>query len=291
MGRAVNSPQNINVIRRVLAGEGFSPMAIAASLARFSAESRFDPNALNIGDGADGSDSIGINQWNSGRARNLKAFARKQGTSANDVATQALFYAKEVKGEIGGEGKFGKLLLNARTPEEAAAGAISLARPKGWTAANPAGGLGYKQQLAATRAFASGNFDAGIPGKGRTLTGATASPFMPADDRGLMQGSKSRGRLAEEGETEPTYDLGFDSIASNLAGNGEGTQTPLDTSPEARMKNIVTGFLAAFSAGAGDGKDEDQFHAKPQLTRDISGPAKESPGFSSILGSIKSMAI
>lgn len=261
-------------------------MAIAASLARFSAESRFDPNALNPGDGADGSDSIGINQWNSTRAKNLERFARKLGKPVNDVAVQALFYAREVKGDFGRkESKWGKLLLNAQTPEDAAKGAISLARPRGWTPSNPERGLGFKEQLHATRQFASGNFDAGIAGKGKTLTGAQAAEYSPADDRGLMQGSKSRGRSAEEGDTvyEP---INLDALSQSITGE---PQTPIDTSPEARLKNILTGLFGSM-AGDGKGKTEEEYKATPQLAYDILGSStKRSPGVSSILGTIQSM--
>lgn len=58
---------------------------------------RFNPNARNPGDGADGSDSIGIGQWNSQRARNLMAFAEKRGAQWNDFGTQLEFVQHELE--------------------------------------------------------------------------------------------------------------------------------------------------------------------------------------------------
>jgi len=60
-------------------------------------ESSLDTAARNPGDGADGSDSIGIGQWNSGRARALKAFAAAAGTDWTDFNTQLAFVDHELR--------------------------------------------------------------------------------------------------------------------------------------------------------------------------------------------------
>lgn len=238
MGTAKASPQNIQIIKDTLKSQGFSDVAIAASMARFSAESKFDTRALNPKDGSDGSDSIGINQWNSGRARALKSFANSPGQSGDwtDPRTQALFYAKEVKDS---EAKYGSRLLAAQTPDEAAQAVMGMVRPQGWSPANPTGGLGYKQTLADTTRFASGDYT--IRGyKGKSLTGATAtdSAYLPADDRGLMQGSKSAGRTAEEGDT-PLMVPDLNAFGDSLS----NPQKPIDESPGGKVGQAIMGLL------------------------------------------------
>lgn len=289
MGTAKNSPENINVIRRVLQREKFPPMAIAATLARLGAESRFDPRAINKGDAADGTDSIGMNQWNMGRLANLRAYAKKKGTTIDDVETQAEFYAKEVKGGYGGqEATYGKKLLAATTPDEAAKATISLARPGGWTPQNPERGLGYADTLATTIQFAAGNFNY-KGGKGKTSTGATAADYLPPNDRGLMQGSKSAGRTAEEGD-QPLMVPDLTGIADLAAGE---PLAPIDNTPEGKIKQIMAGIGSAMQAGA-DKTAEDLKNGpktrKYSLSGDIAGSGTNtSPSVAKIFTEISRM--
>lgn len=53
--------------------------------------------AVNPGDGSDGSDSIGIAQWNSGRAESLRRFAKERGVDWHDFKTQVAFVAHELE--------------------------------------------------------------------------------------------------------------------------------------------------------------------------------------------------
>lgn len=57
---------------------------------------KLDPGATNPGDGADGSNSVGIGQWNGKRAIELQKFARAQGKDWKDFDTQLAFVAKEL---------------------------------------------------------------------------------------------------------------------------------------------------------------------------------------------------
>ncbi len=61
--------------------KGWSPAQAAGIVGNLVHESggRLNPGALNPGDGSDGSDSIGIGQWNGTRAAALKDFAAKAG--------------------------------------------------------------------------------------------------------------------------------------------------------------------------------------------------------------------
>ncbi|WP_245465834.1 phage tail tip lysozyme, partial [Mesorhizobium sp. M7A.T.Ca.TU.009.02.1.1] len=129
---------------------GVSDVFAAGLLGNFSGESKFNVNAVNPGDGTDGSDSIGIAQWNGKRARNLKAFAAAQGKPTNDFETQLDFAMHELKTTEAGAGR---RLAAARTVEEATAAAVGFERPQGWTPQNPAGAHGWNTRLAAARSI------------------------------------------------------------------------------------------------------------------------------------------
>ena len=135
---------------------GFTPEQSSGAAGAFVGESKLDPNAVNPGDGSDGSDSIGIGQWNAGRAKALKSFAASRGKPWNDLDTQIDFAIHEMQTN---EGKAGGLLKSARTVDEAAAAMLHYERPKGYE-----GGLdvahGGRERLRAARAI-HGQFAAG----------------------------------------------------------------------------------------------------------------------------------
>jgi tape measure domain-containing protein len=93
-----------------LMSKGWSREAASGIVGNLHGESRLNPNARAKGDGRDGSDSIGIGQWNSDRARNLMAFAGRQGKNWNDFTTQLDFIDWELRNT---EGKAGSRLRMA----------------------------------------------------------------------------------------------------------------------------------------------------------------------------------
>lgn len=108
---------------------GYSPEAAAGIAGNFAAESGFNVNAINPGDGSDGSDSIGLAQWNSDRARNLMTFAKVNGYDPRSLKGQLAYTDWELRnthtGALDG-------LMKARTPTEAAAAFVTgFERPKG----------------------------------------------------------------------------------------------------------------------------------------------------------------
>lgn len=111
------------------AAAGYTPEQTSGAAGGFVGESRLDPNAVNPGDGRDGSDSIGIGQWNGERAKALKAFAASRGKPWNDLDTQVDFAIHELQTT---EEKAGGLLKSARTVDEAAAAMLHYERPKGY---------------------------------------------------------------------------------------------------------------------------------------------------------------
>jgi len=105
--------------------DGYSSKAAAGLTAGFLGESQFFPGARNKGDGRDGSDSINIGQWNSGRAKALLEFAQKKGLDPNKVETGLLYAKAEIDGEIpraisGVSPDLKAKLQNAKTEQEAA---------------------------------------------------------------------------------------------------------------------------------------------------------------------------
>ena len=100
----------------ILIAKGWSQVAASGIVGNLAGESSLNPNARNKGDGRDGSDSIGMAQWNSGRAQALQQFARQRGTQWNDFRTQIEFIDWELKNNAG---YGGGALQMARSPEAA----------------------------------------------------------------------------------------------------------------------------------------------------------------------------
>lgn len=111
--------------------KGYTPEQSAGIVGNLIHESggKLDPSARAAGDGSDGSDSIGIGQWNSQRSRALKEFAAARGKPWNDFETQLEFVTHELNtSESGAAGR----LKSARTVEDATAAMLGYERPKGY---------------------------------------------------------------------------------------------------------------------------------------------------------------
>jgi hypothetical protein len=103
-------------------------------------------NARAPGDGRDGSDSIGIAQWNAERATALKAFAAAQGKPWTDYETQLAFVDKELRSS---HSSAGEALKNAKTADEAAGVIVTrYEMPKG-SNRGAESSLGWKSRVGA----------------------------------------------------------------------------------------------------------------------------------------------
>ncbi|MBM7483306.1 hypothetical protein ACVWWI_003378 [Bradyrhizobium sp. USDA 3686] len=111
--------------------QGLEPHQAAGIVGNLQGESGQDlnPYATNKGDGRDGSDSIGIAQWNGPRAQALKDYAASQGVPWTDLNIQLDFLHRELKGS---ENSAYRQLLSATTPEEAGQAMLAFERPKDW---------------------------------------------------------------------------------------------------------------------------------------------------------------
>lgn len=160
----------------LMAKHGVSNEFASGLVGQFAQESGFDTNARNPGDGNDGSDSIGLAQWNGKRATALKRFAAARGRPTDDFETQLDFVMHELNTTEQG---VGRRLKAARTVEEATAAAIGYERPQGWTPQNPTGGHGWANRLAAARsvygtavaAAPAGDVTASVKPKGLVTAG------------------------------------------------------------------------------------------------------------------------
>jgi hypothetical protein len=116
------APQdNAQIAFNYYVSQGLSPVQAAGIVGNLQGESGqgLNPNAVNRGDGRDGTDSVGIGQWNSTRAQALKDFAASKGVPWNDLNTQLEFLHQELKGPE--RGAYDRLMA-AKTPEEAGTG-------------------------------------------------------------------------------------------------------------------------------------------------------------------------
>lgn len=145
------APQdNAQVAFNYFVSQGLSPVQAAGIVGNLQGESGqgLNTNTRNPGDGRDGSDSIGIGQWNSTRAQALKDYAASKGTPYTDLTTQLEFLHSELKGPE--KAAYDKLLA-AQNPEEATRAMLAYERPKDW---NVPGSHPQRTQYAA-KAFAA----------------------------------------------------------------------------------------------------------------------------------------
>jgi hypothetical protein len=114
----------------VLQSLGWTKEQAAGIVGNLIAESQLNTNALNAGDGADGSDSIGIAQWNGSRATALKNFAASKGTDWTDLDTQIAFIDHELRTSPSERAAF-EALQKSGDPKAAAEAMIMYERPRG----------------------------------------------------------------------------------------------------------------------------------------------------------------
>ena len=115
-------------------GEGLKPVAVAGMVGVLSHEGAgMNPKARNPKDGRDGSDSIGVGQWNAERAAALKKFAADRGKPWEDLNVQLQFVLHEMKTGDANARKAYRMLQDADTVEEAVEAMNYYERPAGWT--------------------------------------------------------------------------------------------------------------------------------------------------------------
>jgi len=190
------STDNARVAFDYYVSQGLSPVQAAGIVGNLQGESGqgLNPNAVNRGDGRDGSDSIGIGQWNSTRAQALKEYAAAKGVPWNDLNTQLEFLHQELKGPE--RGAYDRLMA-ARTPEEAGQAMLAFERPKDW---NKPGAHPERGQYAARvfSAYGGGQAaptpQASVSPPGATLVAPQAPPIFA---QAPQQAQPSQGLFAQ----------------------------------------------------------------------------------------------
>lgn len=153
-------------------GRGYTKEQAAGIVGNLLAESKLNTGARNKGDGNDGSDSIGIGQWNGGRAKALKQFAAANRADWRDYNVQLAFVDYELRTT---ESSAGGALRSAGTVEQAAAAFAGYERPAGWSPQNPRGAHNFSGRVSFAQQAA-----------GVEITGAGPDPSfanIPADRR------------------------------------------------------------------------------------------------------------
>ena len=198
--------------------KGLSPLAASALVGGFHAESGAGLNtrATNVGDGSDGSNSIGIPQWNGDRARGFLNYARANNLDPASLDAQLQYSWLELNGSE--KGTLQALMNPNLNPGTATAAALGYERPEGWTAQNPYGAKTFGSRLKNTLGLARGGFTAPFDG---SPIGPNPNTFTPDPSQG--------GAL-------PTF-----------AVSGQGMQL----SPATPMPNIGAGGAVAPRGGGG----------------------------------------
>ena len=154
--------------------KGWTPAQASGIVGNLLRESRLNPNALNKGDGSDGSDSIGIGQWNGTRAADLKTFAAAQGKPVSDISVQLAFVQHELEGSEGNAARMLKGATDARSA--ATAFALGYERPQGFMTGDMSRVAGGQDRIdQALRLAGGGASSAGIATVGAPFTDAEAN--------------------------------------------------------------------------------------------------------------------
>ncbi|MDN2579189.1 phage tail tip lysozyme [Aquibium sp. ELW1220] len=129
---------------RYYQSRGWTREQAAGIVGNLLGESNLNTGALNPGDGRDGSNSIGIGQWNAERARNLKAYAAANRADWQDFGVQLAFVDHELRTS---ETAAANALRNSKTIDEATAAFVGYERPAGWSSGNPRGAHNFDGRL------------------------------------------------------------------------------------------------------------------------------------------------
>lgn len=216
--------------------KGWSPAQAAGIVGNLMGESGkgLNPRAVNPGDGADGSDSIGIAQWNGSRAAALKQFAAARGKPWDDIETQVAFIDHELRTS---ESAAGSALSKAQTPDDAATAFLGFERPQGWKPDDPTGSLGYRERTDAARQLVQGDSPMRLD---------TTRAIALHDRLGAQIDDYERGQTAEANDAAKTrkaaYDQKLNQLQLDIIDDKAGA-TDIQAAREAGWLNDADGVL------------------------------------------------
>ncbi|WP_146126985.1 phage tail tip lysozyme [Labrys okinawensis] len=183
-------------------GRGYSREQAAGIVGNLVHESAgLAPSSRNPGDGSDGSDSVGIAQWNGTRAKSLKAFAADRGKDWRDLSVQLAFVDHELNTDYAGV----KARLRATNTADEAAGVFvtDYERPAG-SQGGAAASHGWDNRRNQARRLAAGDYK---PGEVEEKAPDPVVTSLAPDQRdGLVayaRGQRSQGQAVAQGDLEP----------------------------------------------------------------------------------------
>jgi hypothetical protein len=165
----MNTPLGQAILGEAQARGIDNPYALSGALGGAMTESTFDPSAV-----GDNGSAFGGFQWRNDRQDALRQKAARMGLDPSDPRVQAKHFWDEASGSEAGSG-----LLDANSPQDAAAAIVRFLRPHGSTPDNPQGADNW-------RAYADNSLNAlrALNGGGGMMEGRSGSTggLTPATD-------------------------------------------------------------------------------------------------------------
>lgn len=224
---------------------GYTPAQAAGIIGNLMQESTFMTNARNKGDGSDGSDSVGIGQWNGDRGRAMLGYAKSNGLDPNKLDTQLDFLHHEL--QTSEQGSY-KRLMAADNVDDATAAMIGYERPRGYSKDNPRNGDGWGNRLAWAKQIFSGDRSGSAPAPVGTLGPLSTDNIVASENQTVLAPAMSgdaSSSPAVSGDAPKPYHDGLLSFIQNK-------MSP-DTAPKQSMgddgKPVERGLMQKLGLG------------------------------------------
>jgi hypothetical protein len=250
---------------RFFLGKGYTPEQAAGIVGNLVHESGMDSAAA-----GDAGTSGGLAQFHNERLTALRAYAASVGKPATDFQTQLEFIDKELHST---EGAALAKLQAAKTPEQAAAAFIDYERPRGWTAENPAGGLGFQSRQSLARSVFNGRpADMSMGPAGSAWLAANRQRAI--DDAATTQWKTVMSDYTKEGTKPPLKVVNDIVAAARATGNADlldtiaADATRMDLSGEFGRTSLP-GQHAAITAMSAAGESGELSPGQSALQKDL----------------------
>lgn len=211
---------------------GYTPEQAAGIVGNLVQESGVRPSGA-VGDGGT---AFGVAQWRGERLNRLKRYAAANGKNWEDLGTQLDFVDVELKNHETGAYE---ALKNAKTIEEATAAFIGYERPRGWTTANPQGGHGWSNRLAAAQ---------------RTAGVEVNVPAGQPDPKFAEVPWQTQQKIISEAQTEQRQKDADERVAAQFAIETAATNAPVAMANTGEYTGVMPTqdqFVAAYGDKAG----------------------------------------
>lgn len=244
--------------------QGYKPHQAAGLVGNLMAESNLNTGAVSKADGRDGSDSIGIAQWNGPRAAAFNQYATANKLNPSDINAQLGFINQELNTT---EKAAGDRLRSSQDVNQATAAAVGYERPAGYTQQNPQGAIAFDKRLAYAQQLnpqntqvASLDPSVGLPetsqvpapqGVQTAQNGALNGTYRPPQQISNVAPDDLKALL----RSETTRPLGLALLQQRLQGKNAGFEVINDPNDGTiYQRNLSTGETSVLRDGTKDGK-------------------------------------